>query len=63
VDFFELFDSLVSDVLFILWFTIPAKLFKWDLNWLRTIQYKWLVVGWISVLFIGGIVRAVGAMK
>ncbi len=63
MDFFELFDSLIDGVLLVLWWIVPAKLFKLDLNWLLTIPYKWLVVGWIIVFFIGVIVSAIGAMK
>ena len=63
MDFFELFDSLIEDVLFVLWWIIPIKLFKVDLNWLRTIPYKWLVMGYIGGFFIGAVVRAIGVMK
>ena len=63
MNFFELFESLIDDVQFVLWWTVFIKLFKVDLNRLRTIPYKWLVIGWIGLLFIGAGLRLIVAMK
>ncbi len=63
MDFFELFESLVDDILFVLWWMIPVKLFNLDLNWLKRLSYKRVVIMWVVVFIIGVAVKAAGAMK
>ncbi len=64
MNFFEPFDSLDSlatDLSFVLWWIVSAKLFKLDLNWLKTIPYKWILIGYIGLFFIRMSVGAIEA--
>lgn len=53
----NILDDLIEDIMFVLWWTVPAKIFKWNLNWLRTITYKRLILIYIGLFLIKVIIK------